>query len=225
MNRDQWATRILDRIGQLGGLGAPVNVGFQTQVQNEFQTQQEELEHGEMSTMPWFLENEYTNAAFKTSTSSPLIAVPTGFLRELDEVRCALFYQDTTQSDQWVPIEKADYDELKAVLGGTTAGKPQGYCLLGTNYRVFPESDAAYNLKALIYMADTSLTTNVENNWLKYASKVLVGKVGHVAATVLIRDEVAAQFFTDMYAQGMAGLLRDNTARQEAGRSRTMGED
>lgn len=215
----------MNRCGQIGGLGAPVNTGIQTQVRDEFQAQQEELEHAELGTMPWFLENEYTNASFKTSTSSPLIAVPTGFLRELDEVRCALFYKDATQSDQWVPIEKADYDELKAALGGTTAGKPQGYCLLGTNYRVFPESDAAYDLKALIYMADTALDTNIENKWLKYAAKVLVGKVGRVTATQLIRDTGAAAFFDEMYNQGAAGLLRDNVARQEAGRSREMGED
>ena len=215
----------MNRCGQIGGTGAPVNVGIQTQVRDEFQTQQEELEHSELGTMPWFLENEYTNATFKTSSSSPLIAVPTGFLRELDEVRCALFYQDTTQSDQWVPIPKADYDELKTAFGSTVAGKPQGYCLLGVRYRVFPESDAEYNLKALIYMADTPLTTNVENNWLKYAAKVLVGKVGRVTATQLIRDVGAAAFFDEMYTQGLAGLLRDNVARQEAGRSREMGED
>lgn len=225
MTRDQWAIRILNRIGQRGGAGSPLDTVLQTQVQDEFQTQQEELEHSEMGTMPWFLENEYTNAGFIASQGNVLVALPTGFLREMDEVRCALFYQDTAQDDEWVPIQKADYDELKTEFGEEGDGAPQGYCLLGTNYRLFPTPDAQYALKALIYKADTSLANDGENSWLKYAPKVLVGKVGQVAATTLVRDEVASAFFERMYAQGMAGLLRDNVARQEAGRSRSMGEN
>jgi hypothetical protein len=209
----------------MGGLSGPVNTGIQDQVRDEFQAQQDELENAEHGTMPWFLENEYTNAAFKTTAASPTIAVPTGFLRELDEVRCALFYQDTSQDDEWVPITKADYDELKVTFGDVGSGAPQGYCLLGTNYRVFPTPDAEYPLKALIYMRDAPLETDIENNWLKYAAKVLVGKVGVVAASQLVRDEGAVPYFESMYAQGMAALLRANVARQEAGRSRSMGED
>lgn len=225
MTRDEWAVRILNRIGQRGGAGSPVDTVLQTQVQDEFQTQQEELEHSEMGTMPWFLENEYTNAAFKTTVGGVLIPVPSTFLREMDEVRCAFFYNDATQDDAWVPVQKADYDELKTEFGGEAAGAPQGYCLLGTNYRVFPTPDAEYLLKALIYMSATSLTSNIENSWLKYAARVLVGKVGFVAASTLVRDDGAAAFFNDMHAQGAAALVRDNVARQEAGRSRSMGED
>lgn len=225
MTRDQWATVILNRIGQRGGAASPVDAVLLQQVKDEFQVQQEELEKAEMGTMPWFLEQEYTNASFKTTNGSATIAVPSGFLREWDEVKCTLFYQDTTQSDQWVPIKKADYDELKVMLGDANPGKPLGYCMVGTNYRVFPTPDAAYNLKALIYVADTPLTSDGQNNWLTYAPRVLVGKVGETIARFNIRDEDAAAFFADMHAQGAAGLLRDNVARKEAGRSRSMGDE
>jgi hypothetical protein len=167
MTRDQWVTRILNRIGQRGGASGPVDEVMQAQVAEEFQTQQEELEHSEMGTMPWFLEREYTNAAFKTLAATDTVLQPTGMLRELDEARCALFYQDSAQPDAWVPISKADYDELKVAFGHLPTGKPRGYCLLGTNYRLFPTPDAEYALKALLYLADTSLEENVENGWLR----------------------------------------------------------
>lgn len=226
MTRNQWVTRILNRVGQRGGTVSPVDTVLKTQVEDEFLTQQEELERSELAMMPWFLETEYEDPTFKTTASTKTVALPTGFLREQDEAEVALFYQDTTVSgDTWIPIPKADYDELKDEFGGDVNGKPKGYCIMGTNYRLFPTPDAAYLLRALIYVAAAPLTSDIENTWLKYAGRVLAGKVGQVTATVLVRDDNAIAFFTDMHAQGIAGLERDNVARKEAGRMRQMGVD
>lgn len=225
MLRDAAITLILNRTGQRGGAVSPVDTTMQAQAITEMQWAQEELEKQDSGLMPWFLENEYTNAAFKTSASSPLVALPTGFLRELDEVRCALFYQDTTLDDEWVPLEKLDMDEGKTEYGGEVAGKPQAYSLLGVNYRMWPKPDAEYPLKALIYMGDAVLSSNIENNWLKYAGKVLIGKTGYAVAGWGVRDEAATAFFLKMETEGRDGLIRANTARQEAGRSRSMGDD
>lgn len=226
MLRDAAVTLILNRVGQRGGSVGPIDTVLQAQILSEFLVQQEELEHAESGLMPWFLEQEYENAAFKTAASVITVAWPPSFLREQDEQRCALFYQDTSVSgDQWVPIPKADYDELKTKFGGEVPGKPQGYCLMGTNYRFFPTPDAIYPLRALVHVADTTLATNIENGWLRYAGRLIIGKTGLAIAALAARDDAATAYFQDMMTKGLAGLHVDNVARKEAGRSRQMGED
>lgn len=225
MTRDEAVTLILNRSGQRGGTGSPVDTGLQTQVITEMKFQQEELEKGELGLMPWFLRQEYTDAAFKTAAGMAMVTVPPGFLREWEEARVALFYQDTTLDDDWVPIPKVDYDEGKNEFGGDVPGKPQAYTLMGLVYRFWPVPDAVYSLKALIYVGDTVLSTNVENSWLKYAGKLLIGKTGQMVAGPLLRDDAAKKFFDDMAAQGAAALVRDNAARDEAGRARSQGEE
>jgi hypothetical protein len=226
MTRDEAITLILNRTGQRGGAVSPVDSVLQAQVLVEMKFMQEELERTDSGLMPWFLEQEYTDASFKTAAATTTVALPTGFLRELDEVRVALFYQDTTVSgDQWIPIPKADYDELKEEFGGDSNGKPQGYCLLGENIRLFPTPDAEYPLKLLAYIGDTVLSTNIENKWLKYAGKLLIGKTGFVVAGFGVRDEGATAFFMKMEGEGRDALIKANTARAEAGRGRQQGED
>lgn len=226
MTRDQAVSLILNRVGQRGGLFGPLDANLQAQVITEIQVQQEELEDGSaLGFMPWFLETDYTNGAFVTSASSALVALPTGFLREWDDEPVTLFYQDATQSDPWVPLVKDDFNALKVNLGETPAGKPAGYCLVGANIKVFPNPDAVYALRQLCYIGDTSLSTNVENNWLKYAGGLLVGRTGKVVAGYGIRDEEATAFFTDMETKGLDALLRTHTARKEAGRMRMMGDE
>ena len=226
MIRDLAISLILNRTGQRGGTVSPLDTVLQAQAITEMQWAQEELEKQDSGLMPWFLETEYTNGAFATAAAAASVALPTGFLREMDEVRVALFYQDTTISgDQWVPLTKADYDELKTEFGDAANGKPEGYCLLGANYRMFPTPDAAYPLKALLYMGDALLTSNIENNWLKYAGKVLIGKTGFAVAGWGVRDEAATAFFAKMETEGRDALIRANTARAEAGRGRQQGED
>jgi hypothetical protein len=220
MTRDEAVALILDRCGNRSS-----DTTLAAKTVTEMKFVQEELERGEKANLPWFLETEYTNAAFKTSASVDTVAVPTGFLRELDEERVTLFYQDTTQDDEWVPIAKVDYDEGKTEFGGEGAGAPQAYCLLGENYKFFPAPDAEYALKALIYVGDTTLATNVENKWLKYAGKLIIGRTGEVVAGQLLRDEAARTLFADMAMRGGMALERDNVARKEAGRARSQGED
>lgn len=227
MTRDDAVTLILNRVGQRGGAFGAADAVLGAQVITEMQQQQDELEKSDLGTMPWFLSQEYTDASFVTAIGVTTVAHPPRFLRELDEVRVALFYQDTTilDDDQWVPIEKEDYDVLKTALGGESPGKPQGYCWIGEAFRLFPIPDAVYQLKVLAYIGDTVLTTNIENKWLKYAGRVLIGKTGEAVAGVGIRDDEAKAYFTDMATKGLAGLIRDNVARAEAGRSRQQGED
>jgi hypothetical protein len=226
MTRDQAVTLILNRVGQRGGAFGAADAILGGQIVTEMQQQQDELEKSDLGTMPWFLSQEYTNAAFKTAIGVDTVAHPTGFLREWDDVRVAMFYQDTSVSgDQWIPIAKEDYDVLKTELGDQVPGKPQGYCWVGENFRFFPTPDAEYPLKLLAYIGDTVLTTNIENKWLKYAGRVLIGKTGEVIASLGVRDKDAIAYFVDMAAKGLAGLIRDNVARAEAGRSRQMGED
>jgi hypothetical protein len=220
MTRDSAIQLILARCG-----GRQSDAVLQALAITEMQFAQEELERGEKPTLPWFLKSEYVDAAFKTLTSTPNVAVPTGFLREQDDVRVALFYQDVSLDDDWVPLTKVDFDEGKTELGGSAPGKPEAYTLHGENYRFWPDPDAEYPLKALIFVADAVLTGNTENKWLKYAGKLLMGKTGEVITGLHIRDEAARALFANMSALGAEAFTRADVARDEAGRSRSQGEE
>jgi hypothetical protein len=219
MTRDNAISLILTRIGQRQN-----DTTLTATAQLEMQFAQQELETGEKAELPWFLETEYEDPAFKTAAGTKTVAAPTGFLREIDELEANLFYYDSTL-DTWTPISKVDYDEGRDQFEGEDDGAPQAYTLIGTDYRFFPTPDAEYPLRAMIYIADDVLSTNLENAWLKYAGKLLMGKAGAVVAGVHVRDDAAAAAFSAMAAAGMVALTRDNTARKEAGRMREMGVD
>lgn len=223
MLRDDAILVILNRVGQRGGgAGGALDTSLQSQAVTEMKFAQEQLERGEKANLPWFLDTVYVNASFKTAIDSHTVAVPTGFLRELEEETVTLYYQDT--EGKWQPLDKVDYDEGHHEFANSSAGAPQAYTLIGENYNVWPKADAEYSLKALVSIADAVLSSNIENKWLKYAAQLLIGKTGMVVAE-LARDAASREYFSSMAARGHDALTRDTVARREMGRMRTAGED
>lgn len=223
MTRDEAVTLILNRVGQRGGAASPVDTDLKTQVETELRFTQEQLELGTLGYLPWFLETIFTDAGFVTSASTELVAVPSGFIRELDEERVTFFFQDTTQDDTWRPLEKLDYDEGKTEFGEAAAAKPEAYTIVGLSYSLWPAPDAVYPLKALIYKGDTVLSSNVQNNWLKYAGMLMIGLTGEVVAGPLTRDSDVVSYFQGLASRGRSALHAMHVAAKEAGRAREMG--
>jgi hypothetical protein len=101
-------------------------------------------------------------------------------------------------------------------------GPPEAYALLGNYFRIFPTPDALYTLKTIYYAKDTTLDTNVENKWLKYAPMLILGRAGKFIAGPL-RDTAAMQIFGEWEQIGQTSLIRRDTDRDLANRSLQMG--
>lgn len=189
-----------------------------TQIITALQDAQLELETA--GTLPWFLKTEVTSLVTVASTQT--VSLPTDFLRESEDGDGGLYLYDSTAEveDQWKMLEKDDYNYLRDNLPGD--GKPEAYYLHETQFFLFPIPDAVYNLRLIYYKKDTSLSTDVENDWLKWASDVLMWKAG----LRLAEDFESATLITKMekrLARGMARMLQDTLSRDLNGRKLTMG--
>lgn len=194
----------------------------------EFVNTQNRLERGKVQ--PWWLLQLYTNGSFVTGQGSDTVALPTGFLREVDDsvtdVGSLWYYDDGT----WRIIYKEDYAIAQRKYGNKTPSRPERYCLLGNNIMLFPAADKVYTLRLLAAFADVSLAgpygdsgTNVENNWLKYAPDAIIGESGVFMCTGYFRDKEGAQHFGIMATAAIDRISAETVARIEAGMLRAMG--
>jgi len=197
-------------------------LGFRTDLQTEIidalRDAQVELEEAEF--LPWFLLVEV--ASISTTADEERVPVPSDFIRESEET--ALWYYDAAADAdaRWVELKKADIDTLRNVYQDET-GVPKAYALDQLYFRIKPTPDAVYTLKLGSYFAqDTVLSTNVENNWLKHVPNLMIGKAGMLVAAP-VRDANAYGQFQKMESEGMATLIKQNTAREMANRRLTMG--
>ncbi len=67
----------------------------------------------------------------------------------------------------------------------------------------------------LYYKRDAVLTTNIENEWLKYAPWVIGGRTGFNLGHAL-RDTDARDFFATKYSESILSLEKKARAREEA---------
>src|SRR3990167_6766699 len=142
-------------------------LGFRTDqssvIIDALQDAQLKFERG--TTLPWFLITDVTSIT--TTSGSHKVTFPTDFLREYEED--ALWYFDSAADDdeQWNLLKKDSFYTLRQLYPGS--GVPVAYAIHEGEFFIFPEPDAVYTLKLIYYKKDTLLTTDVENDWLKYA--------------------------------------------------------
>lgn len=195
-------------------------LGFRTTLSTEIiaymQLAQHQLE--QLPTKPWFLRSE--DAHIYTEPDEGRIPVPNDFLQEVEED--ALWYiEDITDTEAVpTPLYKDDVDQLRVKLPGT--GIPEAYALDGNYFRLFPVPDDAYYIRMIYYKKGATLATNVENVWLKYAPKLLMGATGLDIAGAT-RDMTAMKVFDSWRAEGAAALASQDEARQHAGRNYQIG--
>jgi len=205
-------------------LGNRTQAALRTNILLELQLVQDNF-FEKLKFLPWFLQEDYTNAGFVTVASTEYVAVPTGHLR-IDDEWGALYYLDTTATtpDQWKEIKKAAYNDFKAKLAASVIGKPVYFDIIGTRIYMRPIPDAAYALRILHYKKDTAIADDANSNlWLTYAQNWIIGEAGFVAASLHVKDSDAAQFFMALAQQARENLLVETEARKHSGQSYMMG--
>ncbi len=181
--------------------------------------QDAQLELEKMPDLPWFLKQEISSIT--TTADEERVPVPTDFLREFEED--ALYYFDSAavSDEQWTVLFKESLDFLRDKYSGS--GKPEGYALDGQYFRLFPTPDlSTYTLKMVYYYKDTILTSNVENQWLLYAPRLIIGKAG-VDIGAAIGDKRGMDLSQKIYNDAFDVFERDQEARRHVGRRYVMG--
>lgn len=195
-------------------------LGFRTTLDDTIVTQMQR-EQARLETAPikpWFMTS--ANNYRYTEVGVAELSLPTDFIEEYEDG--ALWLVDDTGAAAPIPLVKDDYDHLRPQY--VEQGEPEYYALVGESFHLFPTPDEIYRLEMIYLKRDTALTTNIENNWLKYCSDLLVGQTGMKIAQSL-RDTEAVKVFMLMRDQGLRQLHLQNEARMHANRSYQIGGD
>lgn len=180
------------------------------------QYQQITLEKGEV--LPEFLIRYDQTIALIAGNRQ--FAMPTGFLRELDEDETLWILDD---QGAYHPMTKVGWDDAEFTRDAT-GDFPLKYVSRGGFGYTLPAPTVNRTLKMDCYVADDAPTdTSATNLWLTHASDILVGGAGAIVNALYVKDLEAAGFFAAMESRGRQRLLNDATAAQEAGRARRMG--
>jgi hypothetical protein len=208
--RDAMVTTILGRLG--------ARTDLQSLVETEVLYVQETVLEGH-PWLPWFLTTE--TASTPTVAGEESVAVPTGFLQEMEGQSVWLI----DPSDDVTPLElkKDEYDILLQRYPGT--GQPQAYALRGDFFMLRPTPDDIYTLRMRYFGRAPLLSSNIENVWSKHAADVFIAETCLLVAEEHIKDYESAERFRTMVQRGWDRLNRMNVARAEAGAMREMGDD
>ena len=175
--------------------------------------------------LPWFLINDYSDASFVTVADTETVAVPAGFLREVEAGALWIEAAADDNNIPWKRLQKDMYEALRASTLYEATGKPKTFALLGSSLYLKKTPDAAYLLRWLFFKADTVLSTNIENNWLKYAADWLLNETGTIMAANYIRDPEMTQIFAAQALRARKRVMVDDEARKHANTHYSMGDD
>lgn len=185
-----------------------------TECENALKAAQEELERQEF--LPWFLRTEI--ASTDTTIDEERLVVPDDFIREYEE---GGLYR-LADNDEYVPLEKEPLSVLRSQFSGRSSGAPTFYALDNQYFRLFATPGDVYSIKMIYYAHDDTLTTNVENKWLKYAPWMMIAKAIQIMAPGL-RDTAAFNTATKMGLEAKTDVIRAGEARDIEGRRLQMG--
>lgn len=184
-------------------------LGFRKDLDEEIITQMkvEQAQLERSATLPYFLISEFAN--INTVIGEERIPLPTDFLQEYEEGTLWHFDSEAVLGEQYRPLGKALLDEVKTTL----TGPPETYVVTDELFRLFPLPDKIYNLKMIYYFQDVVLDDNVENQWLKFASDLILGLTGLYMAEEIENDKAMAKF-EKRAARASDRLFRENEARK-----------
>lgn len=129
--------------------------------------------------VPRFLISELSEG--RTVTSQERVAVPTNFFMEIEGAVLEAYHPTELK---WKPLLKKDYDELNIAYDGIPDGFPEAYSLEGGYFRLRPIPNAQFRLRMFYYgYADSVLSGNAENAWLKYAPDLVLEATLQVMAS------------------------------------------
>jgi hypothetical protein len=209
MTRDQAVARIKRHLG--------FKQTLDTEIVEELQDAQIDLEL--RPGKPWFLLSEESTTT--TTPNDDRVLVPADMLEEHEDG--GLEYVPSDPDELPVKLKKDEWQVLKKNFRETANGPPKAYALVGQYFRLLPPPDLAYTLRFIYYKKALLLTSNIENEWLKYAPRLLMGIAGMKIAGGPIRDTVAYNLFQGWEQQGTVALINQNTAREMANMELQMG--
>lgn len=176
--------------------------------------------------LPWFLQAD-TNADgtnMTTTATEEIVALPTDFIREVEEYERMLFVQDSSEDDPWVPLARDDYSIIKNDVTGS--GQPTHYDIIGTNLYLRKIPDDAYTLRLIYMKSDADIVAGTtENLWMKYASDWIMSETGWIIASTMVPMPQIAQQFQTESIRARQRVMGDTIARMQAGRMEQMGDD
>jgi len=194
-------------------------LGFRSDLSDEIisalQEAQRTFELGR--SLPWFLKEE--DQTLTATSGIADIALPTGFLREVDG-EC-LHYTDSSTGERNFLEKFIDLNRLKQTLDNSTVdpGKPTAYYLRKASVAIYPERDASYSLTWSYYKSADALTSDIENAWLAYAPEAMIGFAGmSVCEDIGLSDgamKARHNRFKERHARGWAALFSEDILREQ----------
>lgn len=217
-------TLVLRRAGQRQG-----DATLRSQLESEILLIQASLEGGvkcgqqdQGVFFPWFMYKEAAALALGVSTET--VALPSDFVAEYDEEHGhALWYYNASHEQVWVPVKKDTLGIIRARHSGVDVA-PSAYAIVGENIYVRPLVTSALLLRLAYYGQQTTLVTNVENNWLKYAPDVMVGELVSACGEI-VHNEAMVTKGEAASKQARDRLYAMHVQREEAARQRQRGDD
>ncbi len=207
MTRDEAVSLLEDRLGNRG-------TTFDTLIVTEMKAAQTRLEM--LPQLPWFL--LYHDTGLVTVAGTKTVALPSAFLME-DEYS-QLFIIDSLGN--YTRVVKKSYDTLRGSGHFTTNDLPKFFALQKTTLYLWPTPDAVLSLDWFYFAQDTTLGSNVENEWLKYVPELLVAAAGLRVARYMRSAELIQLFDVD-YKSALAEMLIQDEARRQSALDAYMG--
>lgn len=176
---------------------------------------QEDLERS--SELPFFLRKNYSGLV--TVALDNQVAVPTDFIRESDDDQMAI--TDSEGGEHNVVKDLRGYLRIR-YPGTEDPSIPQRYARMYRTFFFYPTPDAIYTLNGTYYGKDQTLSTNIENLWLKELPFILVARAGLLLGAGL-RDKEGLAAFGYMNDVNTEKLHRMSTADDQAGSKPVIG--
>lgn len=167
---------------------------------------------------PWFMVTEKSYEI--TDVNEPRVPVPEDFVMEVEEQG---FWYFSGAESKWKKLTKVadEVGETKQL----PAGPPKEYSLVGDHFTFYPTPDAVYSLRFRYAAKQLALSTNIENNWLKYAADLMIAEVGEAVASQHMQNEKLAALFRGGKKEAWTRLAIMHESRIHTNRDYTMGEE
>lgn len=185
----------------------------------EMRAAQETLLEGSGALLPWFLLSAETTLVATADVEA--VALPSDFLGMAEDHPVWLI--DPTASPTDLKLAKRDYSVIRERY--QTSTKPVAYAQIEGYLLLRPIPLTGYSLKLRYYQRGVTLSSNIENIWLKYASDLMLAEVGAIMAGRYLQNaKLEAQFQNDVVL-ARSRLLIQHERRLHENRSYSMGED
>jgi len=179
------------------------------------QEAQRDLEKGK--TLPRFLILEDQTLVLPAGSHS--VALPTGFLRDVDDVGIRYFSQPGNRPRFLKRVYYNDGIEASAFttesdpLAPDQPKAPKFYAIRNNTIDFIATVTTSWTFTWDYYKADAILSSEIENLWLANAADWLIGEAGIRLARSL-RDQTAQASFDTMRTQGRSAVFAELLARE-----------